>query len=302
MKLLTFRKGDVRKVGLFLDGEILDLPKAYLAVYDAYEAPEFLYDMRKLIAVGRPALDVVDYLARRAPAEARLGAKEITWDPPVPNPEKIFAVAVNYKAHGAETGMEPPERPYFFPKFPNALVGHEQPIVKHRVVQKMDWEVELVVVMGKAGKYIPPEKALDYVFGYAVGVDVSMRDWQNPDEKTARQYGKNWIWGKSMDTAAPVGPYIVTKDEVTDPNRLGLRLWVNGNLEQVGNTSELIFNVQQLIHWASQGITLKPGDMIFTGTPPGVGWAKGKFLKGGDVVEAEVEKIGVLRNYVVEEQ
>jgi 2-keto-4-pentenoate hydratase/2-oxohepta-3-ene-1,7-dioic acid hydratase in catechol pathway len=181
-------------------------------------------------------------------------------------------------------------------------VGHEQPIVKHRVVQKMDWEVELVVVMGRAGKYIPPEKALDYVFGYAVGVDVSMRDWQNPDEKTARQYGKNWIWGKSMDTAAPVGPYIVTRDEVTEPNRLGLRLWVNGNLEQVGNTSELIFNVQQLIYWASQGITLKPGDMIFTGTPPGVGWAKGKFLKGGDVVEAEVEKIGVLRNYVVEEQ
>jgi 2-keto-4-pentenoate hydratase/2-oxohepta-3-ene-1,7-dioic acid hydratase in catechol pathway len=104
-----------------------------------------------------------------------------------------------------------------------------------------------------------------------------------------------------MDTAAPVGPYIVTRDEVPDPNRLGLRLWVNGQLEQEGNTSELIFNVQQLIHWASQGITLKPGDLIFTGTPPGVGWAKGKFLRGGDVVEAEVEQVGLLRVYVVEE-
>jgi 2-keto-4-pentenoate hydratase/2-oxohepta-3-ene-1,7-dioic acid hydratase in catechol pathway len=93
------------------------------------------------------------------------------------------------------------------------------------VVQKLDWEVELVVVIGRPGKYIQPEKALDHVFGYAVGIDMSMRDWQNPDEKTARQYGKQWIWGKSMDTAAPVGPYIVTRDEVPDPNRLGLRLW-----------------------------------------------------------------------------
>ena len=104
-----------------------------------------------------------------------------------------------------------------------------------------------------------------------------------------------------MDTAAPVGPWVVTRDEVPDPNRLALRLWVNGNLEQEGNTSDLIFNVQQLIHWASQGITLKPGDLIFTGTPPGVGFPKGKFLKGGDVVEAEVERVGRLRNYVVEE-
>ena len=171
-------------------------------------------------------------------------------------------------------------------------------MVKHRVVEKMDWEVELVVVVGRPGKYIQPEKALDHVFGYTVGNDISLRDWQYP----ATQYGLNWIWGRSMDTAAPVGPYVVTRDEVPDPNRLGLRLWVNGQLEQEGNTSELIFNIQQLIHWASQGITLKPGDLIFTGTPPGVGWAKGKFLRGGDVVEAEVEKIGRLRDYVVEEK
>jgi 2-keto-4-pentenoate hydratase/2-oxohepta-3-ene-1,7-dioic acid hydratase in catechol pathway len=298
MKLLTFRLGEVRKVGLFLDGSVLDLPKAYRLAYDAYEAPDFLYDMRKLIAVGGPALEVVERLSREAPEEAKLDVGEIAWEPPVPNPEKILAVAVNYRSHGKEMGHEPPPRPYLFPKLPNALVGHEQPVVKHRVVEKMDWEVELVVVMGRPGKYIQPEKALDHVFGYTVGNDISLRDWQYP----ATQYGLNWIWGKSMDTAAPVGPYVVTRDEVPDPNRLGLRLWVNGQLEQEGNTSELIFNVQQLIHWASQGITLKPGDLIFTGTPPGVGFPKGKFLKGGDVVEAEVERIGRLRNYVVEEK
>jgi 2-keto-4-pentenoate hydratase/2-oxohepta-3-ene-1,7-dioic acid hydratase in catechol pathway len=264
------------------------------------EAPDFLYDMRKLIALGDPALEVARRLGEAAKGPFyRPG--EVMWEPPVPNPEKIFGVAVNYRAHGQETGLEPPERPYFFPKFPNALVGHEGRVIKHKVVQKLDWEVELVVVVGRPGKYIQPEKALDYVFGYSVGIDMSMRDWQNPDEKTARQFGKQWIWGKSMDTAAPVGPYIVTRDEVLDPNKLGLRLWVNEQLEQGGNTSELIFNIQQLIHWASQGITLKPGDLIFTGTPPGVGWAKGKFLKGGDVVEAEVEQVGLLRVYVVEE-
>lgn len=303
MKLLTFRKGEVRRVGVLQGDVIIDLPKAYLAVYDAFEAPDFLYDMKKLIAVGRPALEIVDYLARKAPEEAKLSPKEIVWEPPVPNLEKIFAVAVNYRAHGQEAGVKPPERPYFFPKFPNALVGHEQPVIKHRVAQKVDWEVELVVVIGRAGKYIDPARALDYVFGYTVGNDISIRDWQFPPgwPQQLNPYGQNWIWGKSMDTAAPVGPYIVTKDEIEDPNRLGLRLRVNGQLEQEGNTSELIFNVQQLIHWASQGITLKPGDLIFTGTPPGVGFPKGKFLKHGDVVEAEVEKIGVLRNYVVEE-
>ncbi|ABP50950.1 5-oxopent-3-ene-1,2,5-tricarboxylate decarboxylase [Pyrobaculum arsenaticum DSM 13514] len=295
VKLLTFRK-NVVKVGLWKDGKILDLPEAYKAVFGAYEAPDFLYSMRKLIAVGEPALEII----RKIEAEARgpfYAPHEVVWEPPVQDPEKVLAVAVNYRSHGKEMGHEPPPRPYFFPKLPNALVGHERPIIKHRVVQKLDWEVELVVVIGRAGKYIDPERALDYVFGYTVGNDVSIRDWQYP----ATQYGFNWIWGKSMDTAAPVGPWIVTKDEVPDPNKLGLRLWVNGQLEQEGNTSDLIFNVQLLIHWASQGITLKPGDMIFTGTPPGVGYPKGKFLKGGDIVEAEVETVGLLRNYVIEE-
>ncbi|MDT7870421.1 MAG: fumarylacetoacetate hydrolase family protein, partial [Thermoproteus sp.] len=145
MRLLTYTKNGVRKVGLFRNGEIIDLPRAYLLAYDAAEAPDFLFDMRRLIALGGPALEVARYLERHAPGEAYVKPSEIVWEPPVPNPEKIFAVAVNYRAHGKEAGVKPPERPYFFPKFPNALVGHERQVVKHRVVEKMDWEVELVV-------------------------------------------------------------------------------------------------------------------------------------------------------------
>jgi len=240
MRLLTFTKNGVRKLGLFKNDAVIDLPKAYLTAYDATEVPEFLYDMRKFISVGNLALDVAKYLEKHAAGDAYLKPAEIRWEPPVPNPEKIFAVAVNYRAHGQEAGVRPPEKPYFFPKFPNALVGHEGYVVKHRVAQKVDWEVELVVVMGRPGKYIPPEKALDYVFGYAVGNDISIRDWQFPPgwPQQLNPYGQNWIWGKSMDTAAPVGPFIVTKDEVPDPNKLGLRLWVNGQLEQEGTVGK----------------------------------------------------------------
>ncbi|CCC81217.1 fumarylacetoacetate hydrolase family protein [Thermoproteus tenax] len=298
MKLLTYSHRGVRKVGAYVEGAVVDLAEAYKAVYGAEKAPDFLYDMKDLISAGEPALRIAREVAEKASGEHYLDPRSIVWEPPVVSPEKILAVAVNYKSHGREMGHAPPPRPYFFPKFPNALVGHERPIIKHRIVQKMDWEVELVVIIGRSGKYIPKESALDYVFGYTVGNDISMRDWQYPPT----ELGLGWIWGKSMDTAAPVGPYIVTADEIGDPNKLGLRLYVNGVLEQEGNTADLIFNIQDLIHWASQGITLKPGDMIFTGTPPGVGHAKGKYLKDGDVVEAEVEGIGVLRNYVIEEK
>lgn len=297
MKLLSFSLGGVVKVGLYRDGRVLDLPAAYMEVFGVSAAPDFLYDMRKLIELGEPALKIAAEVAARAKGPS-LSPGEVFWLPPVPNPEKILAVAVNYRAHGKELGHEPPKRPYFFPKFPNALVGHEGRIIKPKVARQVDWEVELVAVVGKRGKYVGREEAPGYVFGYAVGNDVSARDWQFP---AVGQYGMNWIWGKSMDTAAPVGPYIVTSDELPDPHKLRVTLRVNGAVEQEGTTADLIFDVWDLLHWASQGITLKPGDLIFTGTPPGVGHAKGKYLKGGDVVEAEAEGIGVLRNYVYEE-
>ncbi len=293
MRLLTFRKNGVRKVGLYIDGRVVDLPRAYMRHFSTDTAPSFLYDMKKLIAMGEPALEIVKKIATKGPP-----VTNAIWEPPVPNPEKILAVAINYRAHGEESGVAPPVRPYFFSKLPNALVGHEGRVIKPKVSKAVDWEVELVMVIGKVGKYVEVERAMDYVFGYMVGNDISMRDWQFPRDP---QLGPQWIWGKSMDTAAPTGPYIVTKDELPNPHDVTLRLRVNGQIEQVGNTRDLIHSMPQLIHWASQGITLKPGDLIFTGTPPGVGYAKGRYLKGGDVVEAEADGIGTLRNYVVEE-
>jgi len=307
MKLLTFTRGDLTRVGVLTSRGILDLPLAYRRIYEVEVAPHFLYSMRELISLGEPALRIVEDLVSRALGSSDnslfLSEGSIVWEPPVPNPEKILCVAVNYRAHGREAGVKPPEKPYFFPKFANALVGHGRPVVKPKVSSKVDWEVELGVVIGKPGKYIEVKDALRYVFGYVVFNDISMRDWQFPEgwPEKLNPYGQYWIWGKSMDTAAPVGPYIVTRDEVQDPNNLKLRLRVNGNLEQEGSTSDLIFNVQELVHWASMGLTLRPGDYIATGTPPGVGFPKGKFLRHGDVVEAEVEGIGVLRNPVVEE-
>ncbi|WP_069806822.1 fumarylacetoacetate hydrolase family protein [Vulcanisaeta thermophila] len=302
MRLLSFRIGGENHVGVLTSKGVLDLPRAYVKIYEADEAPDFTYDMKALISYGKPVLNIINDLVDRAVREGGqdlfLNPEGIDWLPPITNPEKILCVAVNYRAHGEESGAKPLEKPYFFPKFPNALVGHNKPVIKPKVSKQVDWEVELGVVIGKRGKYIGVNEAMNYVFGYVVTNDISMRDWQFP---SINPYGMNWIHGKTMDTAMPVGPYIVTKDEIEDPHNLRITLRVNGNTEQDDNTRNLIFKVPELIYWASQGITLRPGDLISTGTPSGVGFPKGKFLKNGDVVEAEVEGIGVLRNYIVEE-
>lgn len=304
MKLLSFSWNNSARVGVYTEkGGVLDLPSAYMSIYETTEAPSFLYDMKSLISNGEPALamvrDLVNKALRSGDTALFRDPNAITWLPPVPNPEKILCVAVNYRAHGEESQAKPLDRPYFFPKFPNVLIGHNQPILKPRVSKQVDWEVELALIIGRrGGKYIDVNRALDYVFGYLILNDVSMRDWQFPSKEP---YGMDWIYGKSMDSSTPVGPYVVTKDEVQDPHNLRLMLRVNGNVEQDDNTRDLIFKIPELIHWASQGITLKPGDYISTGTPSGVGFPKGKFLKNGDIVEAEIEKIGTLRNTVIEE-
>jgi 2-keto-4-pentenoate hydratase/2-oxohepta-3-ene-1,7-dioic acid hydratase (catechol pathway) len=300
MRLLTYSRGGVRRVGILKD-EILDAPEAYKLVYGVDEAPDFTYDPRKLIALGEPAMNVIKELERMWPKEALVQVNE--FEPPIPDPEKILCPAVNYRAHGQEAGTAPPSKPYFFTKFPSSLVGHQQPVVRPKVTEKLDWEVEMGIVIGKPGKYIDVEKALDHVFGYTVFNDVSVRDWQFPEgwPKSLNAYGQNWVWGKAMDKTTPVGPVIVTKDEIGNPNNLSLTLKVNGVLEQQGTTRDLVFNVQELISWASKGITLRPGDIISTGTPPGVGFPRNKFLKPGDVMEAYVEGVGTLRNQVVQE-
>lgn len=223
---------------------------------------------------------------------------------PVKSPEKIICVAVNYRSHATEQVLKPPQEPYFFTKFRNALIGNGDPLILPKISKKMDWEVELSVIIGKQGKYIDKKDAFDYIAGYSVSNDVSYRDLQFPPGWTGSSpYGQNFVKGKSLDSAFPLGPWVVTKDEIPDPSNLTLSLSVNGKVKQKSTTAEMVFGIDALIEYASSGITLKPGDIISTGTPEGVAMFTGdQFLKEGDLVEASVEHIGTLRNRVVAEK
>jgi len=235
-------------------------------------------------------------------AEALKQAEAIPPDrvqllPPVRCPQKIICVGVNYADHAKESGMEVPPEPVIFNKFPTALCGPDQPVVLPRVAQQVDYEAELVVVIGRTGRYIPAEQARDYVAGYCCGNDISARDWQ------LHKPGRQWLLGKSFDTFAPLGPAMVTADEVPDPGNLTIELRLNGQTMQRSNTNQLIKSVEQLIAYVSQVCTLQVGDLLFTGTPGGVGMGRTPpvYLKPGDVVEVEIEHLGVLRNPIVAE-
>lgn len=213
---------------------------------------------------------------------------------PIPDPRKIICLGLNYRDHAAESGMDIPTEPILFSKYPSALVGHQAEIVLPAVSDQVDYEAELVIVVGRKGRHIPREQAMEYVAGYTVGHDVSARDWQ------LNKPGKQWMVGKTFDTFAPVGPELVTRAEVPDPHALGIRLRLNGQTMQDSNTSQLIFRVDETIAYLSKIFTLEPGDLIFTGTPPGVGMARKPpvWLKPGDVVEVEIDRLGTLRNTV----
>ncbi len=217
--------------------------------------------------------------------------------PPIPNPEKIICVGLNYADHARESGMDPPSEPVLFNKFPTAVGGEWSPIVLPSLSSEVDFEAELVVIIGSGGRRIPREKALDHVAAYCCGNDVSARDWQ------IRKPGGQWLLGKSFDTFAPIGPVLTTADEVTDPGNLRVQLRLNGQTMQDSNTSQLIFSVEELIAYVSGVCTLSPGDLLFTGTPPGVGFARKPpvYLQPGDSVEVEIEGLGVLHNPVVAE-
>ena len=210
-----------------------------------------------------------------------------------PIARKIVCIGLNYRDHAAESGVPVPTEPILFSKYPTALIGHGAQIVLPRVSQEVDYEAELVVVIGRKGRHIPRQRALEYVGGYAVGHDVSARDWQ------LNKPGKQWMAGKTFDTFAPVGPELVTPDEVPDPQNLGIRLRLNGQTMQDSSTSQLVFGVDELIAYLSQVFTLEPGDLIFTGTPPGVGMARKPpvWLKPGDTVEVEIDRLGTLQQY-----
>ncbi len=221
---------------------------------------------------------------------------------PILTPRRnIFCLGMNYAEHAAESlrakglPVKMPDVPVFFTKATTTVNGPYDDIpLDSAITQQLDWEVELAVVIGRKGKNIPRAKAMDYVFGYTVINDVSARDLQNA-------HGGQFFKGKSLDGAGPMGPHLVTKDEIPDPHKLALRCRVNGVLKQESTTADLIFDIPACIEWLSRGLTLLPGDIISTGTPSGVGFARTppEFLRPGDVVECEIEGIGTIRNKVV---
>lgn len=217
------------------------------------------------------------------------------FDAPIKTPSKIPAIGLNYLDHAAESKMEIPKTPLVFTKFPNSITGPRDPIkIPSRLTQKVDYEVELGVVIGNRGKNISKENALDYIFGYTIINDVSARDLQFADGQ--------WVRGKSLDTFCPMGPVIVTTDEINDPQNLKLSCEVNGDLLQNDSTQSMIFGVADLISILSQAFTLEAGDIIATGTPSGVGFSRRPpiYLKNGDVVKTKIEGIGELINPVEE--
>jgi 2-keto-4-pentenoate hydratase/2-oxohepta-3-ene-1,7-dioic acid hydratase in catechol pathway len=207
----------------------------------------------------------------------------------------VICVGLNYADHAAETGAQVGDEPVIFCKFPTALRGHGQPIELPPLSAKVDYEAELVVVIGRQARNIEPADAWDHIAGYCCGNDVSARDWQTGKP------GRQWLLGKSFDSFAPLGPALVTRDEVPQPGQLTIQLRLNGRTMQDSNTRKLIFPIDFLVSYLSRVCTLLPGDLIFTGTPPGVGFARQPpvYLQPGDTVEVSIEEVGVLRNPVV---
>jgi 2-keto-4-pentenoate hydratase/2-oxohepta-3-ene-1,7-dioic acid hydratase in catechol pathway len=286
MRLVTYPSERGPRAAALRGDELVDLQDADPALPCA---------LKELLALGPEGL------ARAAAATAEGSGRplsEVRWLPPVPDPEKIICIGLNYADHAKETGAEAPPEPVVFNKFLTALAAPEQPIVLPAASQEVDYEAELVAVIGRGGRHIPLERALDHVAGYTCGNDVSARDWQK--NKPSRQ----WLLGKSFDTFAPCGPALVTADEVGDPQALRIQLRLNGKTMQDSTTGQLIFGIAQLVSYVSQVATLHPGDLIYTGTPPGVGMARKPpvFLRPGDLIEVEIERIGLLRNPVVAEQ
>jgi 2-keto-4-pentenoate hydratase/2-oxohepta-3-ene-1,7-dioic acid hydratase in catechol pathway len=222
-----------------------------------------------------------------------VSSQDAYWFAPVPRPGKLICIGLNYRDHAAESNMPIPERPVIFSKFSTCVIAPGEPVVIPPTSQQVDYEAELAMVIGRRAKSVKASRALDYVLGYTAFNDVSARDFQFADGQ--------WQRGKSCDTFAPMGQTIVTTDQITDPHKLSIKLVLNGQTMQDSNTDQLIFGVPELIEFLTESITLEPGDVIATGTPPGVGFARKPpvFLKPGDQMEVLIEGIGGLGNPVV---
>ncbi len=284
MRLATYQSNQGPRAAAVTDDGLIDLQ---------HVDPSLPSDVRALLSLE-------DGLSRAQQVVG--GGTPIEGEPrilaPVQHPQKIVCVGANYADHAAESGMEIPSEPIIFSKFGTALCGPGDDILLPKIGAKVDYEAELVVVIGRPGKNIPQEQAMGHVAGYCCGHDVSARDWQKG--KPAGQ----WTLGKGFDNFAPLGPYLVTPDEAGDPNNMSVQFRLNGETMQDSNTSQFIFKIDYLISYISNVCTLLPGDLLFTGTPPGVGAARKPpvFLKPGDECEVEVENLGVLKNSIAEER
>jgi 2-keto-4-pentenoate hydratase/2-oxohepta-3-ene-1,7-dioic acid hydratase in catechol pathway len=285
MRLVTFDKGGRPVSGVRKDDNIVDLSIA---------APDLPGDWPAIFAAD--ALDRVAEAVAAAGPEALVPAAEATLMVPIPRPPKILCIGLNYRHHAIETGMAIPDYPIIFTRYPTSLTAHDAPLLRPAASHQLDFEAELVAVIGTAGRHISKAQALDHVAGYSICNEGSVRDYQFKSSQ--------WAMGKNFDRSGSFGPEIVTAGELP-PGAVGLyiRSRLNGEIMQDGNTDDLIFDVATLVSEISAVMTLEPGDIIVTGTPYGVGFVRKPpvFMKAGDVCEIEIEGIGILRNSVVDE-
>jgi 2-keto-4-pentenoate hydratase/2-oxohepta-3-ene-1,7-dioic acid hydratase in catechol pathway len=313
MRFITFARKNQQRVGLIgAQDQIIDLAEVNRRYLKGGNSP-FLASMQAFIEAGAKAVQVArkaeKYVAGKSDEEqkklvgagALLKLSQVKLMAPIPYPKKnVVMLGINYREHVDEGArarsleIKYPEHPVFFTKPATSVTGHMGKVIHHKATERLDWEVELAVVMGKKGRDIPRERVYDYLFGYTVCLDMTARDLQ-------RIHGQ-WFKGKSLDTFCPIGPWLVHKSALTDPQQVRLVCRVNGEVMQDGNTRDMIFDIATTIESLSKGMTLEPGDIISTGTPSGVGFARVPpvFLKPGDKVEGEVEGVGTLQVEIAE--
>jgi len=288
MRFITFQHNGGQKLGVRDDGDVIDLSRA---------APDLPTELVELIKLGEPGMERVRKAIDGADRSARLPLADITYLPPTRRAGKIICLGLNYADHAAEGGHQKPEYPSFFMRGNTTLVAHEAPILRPVVSEQLDYEAELVAIIGKTARHVKQSDALDYVWGYSVFNEASIRNYQR---KTAQ-----WTIGKNFDNTGGFGPEVVTADEVS-PGGKGLRIQtrLNGKILQDANTSDMLFDVPETIQLLTECMTLEPGDILVMGTPSGVGHARKPplWMKAGDVCEVEIETIGVLRNPIEDER
>ena len=314
MKLVTFAHRGTQRVG-WLEGErIIDVNRAYAAslrqrgelracaLADALVPADMIGILEagggSLAAIREAAEYVRGALGSGARAEEcqRAGvvfsASEVTLRAPIPRPGKLILLGLNYRDHAEETGQKIPEVPTLFSKYNNSVIGPGEPILIPRATEQIDYEAEFAFVIGRRGHDIPRERALEYVAGYTIVNDVSARDYQFVTSQ--------WMVGKTFDTHCPMGPTLVLKDEIPDPHNLDLRLTIGSEVLQKSNTTQLIFKIPETVEYLSRIMTLEPGDVISTGTPAGVGFARKppRWLRPGETVRIEIAGLGILENPV----